>query len=360
MAAQDLLDAVVRHQIELQRYSNGVVRRIIAVLNWADADISAALLALLERAPEALTVEYLDQMLSSVRLLNADAYARLQLELDAGVRDLAGFESRWTQATYTNTLVVDTAFAAVTPETAYTAALSRPFQGRLLREWGQSLEAGRMQRIRDAVRMGYVEGKTTAQIVREIRGTRAKGFQDGIIEIDRRHAEAVARTALSHMAATTRDRFFEANDDILGDEVWVSTLDGRTSQDCRIRDGKRYTRGTHRPVGHSVPWGSGPGRLHWQCRSTAIALLKGQKEPFGTRASKDGQVDANEGYGAWLKRQPASVQDDILGPSRGALFRRGGLQIEQFSNDKGKTLTLAELEDRHAAAFRLAGVESRA
>jgi hypothetical protein len=360
MAKRELIDAVVLHQIELQRYSNNVVRRIMAVLNRADADIAAALLAMLERAPESVTVEYLDSLLSSVRQLNASAYTRLQSELEARVRELADFEARWTQSTYTNTLEIETQFARVTAESAYTAAMARPFQGRLLREWGPSLEASRMQRIRDAVRMGYVEGKTTAQVVREIRGTKARGFQDGIIEIDRRHAESVARTALSHMAATTRDRFFEANDDILGDEVWVSTLDGRTSQECRIRDGKRYTRGTHRPVGHSIPWSSGPGRLHWQCRSTAIALLKGQTELFGTRAAKGGQVDANESYGDWLRRQSASVQDDVLGASRGALFRRGGLKIEQFSNDKGKALTLPEMEERHAAAFRRAGVESRA
>lgn len=359
MAERELIDAVVLHQIELQRYSNSVVRRIIAILNRADADIAQALADLLESAPQSATVEYLDSLLASVRSLNTQAYAALEQGVSGSMQELAGFETRWAPATY-SLLEVSAPFATVTAQSAYAAALSRPFQGRLLREWARGIESEKMARIRSAVRMGFLEGKATSQIVREIRGTKAKGYQDGLIEIDRRHAETMARTALSHTAATSRDMFFEANDDILGDIVWVSTLDGRTSQECRIRDGKRYTKDTHRPVGHSLPWGSGPGRLHWQCRSTAVALLKGQEELFGTRASKGGQVDANESYGTWLKRQPASVQDDVLGPSRGALFRRGGLEIEQFSNDKGKTLTLAELEDRHAAAFKRAGVESRA
>lgn len=358
MAERELIDAVVLHQIELQRYSNSVVRRIIAILNRADADIEKALADLLERAPQSATVEYLDSLLASVRSLNTQAYAALEQGVSGSMQELAGFETRWAPATY-GLLEVSAPFATVTAQSAYAAALSRPFQGRLLREWAQGIEADKMTRIRSAVRMGFLEGKTTSQIVREIRGTKSKGYQDGLIEIDRRNAESMVRTALSHTAATARDMFFEANDDILGDIVWVSTLDGRTSQACRIRDGKRYTKDTHRPVGHSLPWSSGPGRLHWNCRSTAVALLKGQEERFGTRASKDGQVDANESYGAWLKRQPASVQDDVLGPARGALFRRGGLEIEQFSNDKGKTLTLAELEERHAAAFKRAGVESR-
>ncbi|MGT2493119.1 hypothetical protein ACU4GD_28060 [Cupriavidus basilensis] len=56
------------------------------------------------------------------------------------------------------------------------AALSRPFQGRLLKEWASNIEADRMVRIRDAIRIGFVEGQTTDQIIRRVRGTRAKGL----------------------------------------------------------------------------------------------------------------------------------------------------------------------------------------
>lgn len=353
---QELIDAVVLHQIELQRYSNSVVRRIIAILNRADADIALALAAALERAPAGASIEYMESLLASIRTLNAQAHLQVEQGIATSMQELAEFESRFLPATY-SIATQSVAFATVAPASAYSAALARPFQGKLLREWARSVGEDKMERIRSTVRMGFLEGKTTGQIVREIRGTKAKGYQDGIIEIDRRHAETITRTALSHTAQITRDLFVDENADILGDLVWISTLDGRTSSECRIRDGKRYTKGK-RPVGHSLPWGSGPGRLHFSCRSTSIALLKGQQELFGTRSSAGGQVDANETYGAWLKRQPASVQDDVLGASRGALFRRGGLSIEQFANDKGKTLTLPELENRYSAAFKRAGVES--
>lgn len=355
MASQDLVDKTVLHQIELHRYSNSVVRRIMTILNRADANISAALIVALEKAPASATVEYLDSLLSSVVVLNTQAYAAAERAISNSMGQLAGFEARWNRSAY-QSLEVAADFATVTAQSAYSAALSRPFQGRLLKEWMKSIEVGKMTRIRSVVRSGYFEGLTTPQIVQSIRGTKRKGYLDGVIEIDRRHAEAVVRTALSHTSATTRDLFFEANDDILGNEVWISTLDGRTSQECRIRDGKQYTRGAHRPVGHSLPWGSGPGRLHWRCRSTAVALLKGQTELSGARASADGPVGVNETYGSWLKRQSASTQDDILGASRGLLFRQGGLSIEKFSNDKGRTLTLDELETRYASAFKKAGI----
>lgn len=124
-----------------------------------------------------------------------------------------------------------------------------------------------------------------------------------------REVDAMVRTALSHMAQITRTRFTEENEDILGDKMWISTLDGRTSKECRERDHRLYTKVGHKPVGHNVPWRSGPSRIHWYCRSTSIALLKGQKSLSGSRASGGGPVDANLTYADWLKQQPADFQD---------------------------------------------------
>lgn len=364
-----LLDEAVRHNIDLVQYSNGVVRRIIAILNRADRDLFAQLTAALERLPpEAYTVERLETMLASVRRLNADAYRQVEQTLTGELLSLASEESEWLAGAY-RMAAPAVQFASVTAETAYVAAMARPFQGKLLREWSRGIEADKMERIRGAVRMGYLEGQTIQQIVQRIRGTKARGYRDGIIEIDRRHAETVVRSAVSHMAGVARDRFVDANDDILGEVVWLSTLDGRTSFDCRLRDQKRYSRsqsGRYRPVGHKLPWGAGPGALHFNCRSSSVALLKGQKELPGTRASvqyKDGerptgaQVRSTTSYGDWLRRQPAAVQDDVLGATRGALFRRGGLDIEAFANDKGQQIDLEELRRRNAAAFRRAGLE---
>lgn len=350
-----LADQVIRHSIDLQHYSNGVVRRIIALLNRVDPDMAARLAAALETLPpESFTVERLEAVLASARALNRQAYEQATSELERELRDFAAAEVEWQQGLFRRQIA--STFSSVTAEQVYSAALSRPFQGRLLLEWAAGIEANRMTRIRDAVRIGYVSNETIPQIVRRIRGTRAARYTDGLLEIDRRHAETVVRTAISHTAGVTRDRFVEANLDIVDAVVWTSTLDGRTSQPCRLRDGKRYRAEDHKPIGHTIPWGAGPGRFHWNCRSTAIPLLKGQDELFGTRASADGQVDANLSYGEWLKRQPAETQDEVLGPTRGRLFRAGRLDIEAFANEKGRSLTLDQLRERNAAAFARAGL----
>lgn len=354
---RDVLDALTHHAIDLTRYSNGVVRRMIAILNRADASLSDQIRAALERLPaNGATLEHIEMVLRSVQALNAEAYRALTGAMQDEMLALAASEAKWQGNLYGSMLQAGANLSAVGAQQVYAAALSRPFQGRLLKEWAASIEAQRMTRIRDAVRMGYIEGKTTGQIVQAVRGTRARGYSDGIIEIDRRHAEAVVRTALSHTAATARNEFFNENDDLLGDEVWIATLDGRTSPICRARSGKRYDK-NHKPVGHKLEYLGGPGRAHWNCRSTGLRLLKGQTELYGTQSSQAGYIDANLSYGQWLKGQPASVQDDILGPTRGKLFRNGGLELDGFVNDKGRTLTLDELERKNAAAFKRAGIE---
>jgi hypothetical protein len=72
----------------------------------------------------------------------------------------------------------------------------------------------------------------------------------------------------------------------------------------------------------------------------------------------DGQVPADLTYADWLKKQPHSVVEEVLGADRAALYRTGGLDVERFVDDKGKVLTLDQLKKQDAAAFELAGLNN--
>lgn len=248
---------------------------------------------------------------------------------------------------------VEVSFAVVTTEGVYAAAMARPFQGSLLKDVLADLSAGKARKIKQAVAQGFVEGRTTAQIVRALRGTRAMGYEDGLMAGTRRDVEAVTRTALGHMAGFVQDRTTEANADIIKAVQWSSTLDLRTSPICQVRDGKLYKPDTHAPIGHSLPWLGGPGRAHWNCRSAQVYILKSFKElgidipevvmPNGTRATLDGQTPAETTYGGWLKRQSAGRQDEVLGPTRGAMLRAGEIKLADLYGQKGRYLSLDEL-----------------
>jgi SPP1 gp7 family putative phage head morphogenesis protein len=222
---------------------------------------------------------------------------------------------------------------------------ARPFQGRLLKEWVSELEAGKARRLRDAVRLGVVQGETVDQIVRRVRGTRALNYKDGIMEIGRRGAEALVRTAVSHTTTAARDVLYEQNKELIAAEQWVATLDTRTCPECMALDGEKFElgKGTKTPA-------------HIGCRCVRVPVVKSWRElgfnvdelDPGTRASMDGQVSATETYGSWLNKQTAAVQDDALGPARAKMFRDGDFNVKSFTNRAGDELTLEQLRAKAA------------
>jgi hypothetical protein len=365
---EKLVDHAVAHAIDQQFYSNGVVRKIIALLNRVDADLFGQITVALERLPlESFTTERLEQLLYSVRAINAQAYRAVELELTAELRKFVEYEAGYQYQLFNSAIprqvVAQVGIASVNVEQVYAAALSRPFQGVLLKEALSGLEAGRAKMVRDQIRIGYVENQPIAEIVKRIRGTRALKYADGFMEAPRGHLEAIVRTAISHTAGVTRDRFYEANTSVIKAEEWLSTIDSRTSPHCRIRDRLRYTPVEHKPIGHDIPWKSGPGRLHYCCRSISVPITKSWKELGGvdieefspsTRASMGGEIPADTSYAEWIKRQSAARQDEILGRTRGKLMREGGLELDRFYSNKGQYLTIEELRQRDAEAFRKA------
>ena len=70
----------------------------------------------------------------------------------------------------------------------------------------------------------------------------------------------------------------------------------------------------------------------------------------------NGVAAADTKYGDWIKAQPASMQDGILGPTRGKLMREGKLPFDKFFTNRGELLTLEELRGIDTAAFKRAGL----
>ena len=349
-----LIDAAVNHAIDLVHYSNDVVRRIRALMRNVDTDLTTKLtIALQDFDPDSFTVRRLRELLAGLRTTDLDMQARLTGEITPELRNLAEYEAGYQRQLFGNSI------RAPSQDQLYAAVTSKPFQGKLLSEWFEGLIGTRQRRLENAIAVGFTEGRTIDEIVRTVRGRRDQNFKDGILEISRRDAESVVRTAISHTAATVREEMYSRNTDLLEAEEWVSTLDTRTTPTCQIRDGLEYSTVDHEPIGHKVPWGAGPGRIHWGCRSTSVPILK--KDILGItsksqRAAEGGPVSSGTKYGSWLKRQSAERQDEILGPTRGMLMRKGGVTFDRFFNNEGRYLTIDQLRKRDAAAFAKANL----
>jgi len=242
-------------------------------------------------------------------------------------------------------------------------------RGRTLRQWFKKLGDDRFGRLEQAVRLGLLEGETTPQIIRRLMAAE---------EITKRSAAALVRTSITSVATQARQAFYSANRDVIKGVRWVSTLDGRTSAICQSRDNKEY------------PVDSGPRPpAHPTCRSTIPPIVKGWDElaadgglnlkrgsnnidklyrkelkragfspseiPLimrNARASMSGPVKKDLSYEQWLRRQPKEFQDDVLGRTRAELFRKGGLTLDSFVDQRsGKQFSLAELAKRETAAW---------
>lgn len=94
------------------------------------------------------------------------------------------------------------------------------------------------------------------------------------MEISRRDAEAVTRTAVSYVANRARQKVYNANADIVKKLQYVATLDSRTTLICAWRDGKIYDLGKE----PTIP-------AHFRCRSVLVAYFDNDEEGASASAT---------------------------------------------------------------------------
>ncbi len=324
--ADRLIDEAVLHRIALSRYSTATVRKVLALLNRTDQRLVERILRADNEGRDPVQLE---NLLREVRALQADGWTVLRGQLGEDIGGLANVERIFSerlvrQAGQTAGLALTT--NAPTTAQVIAAVDARPFQGRFLKDWLSDAEAGAAKRVRDTLRQGFVEGRSVTALVREIRGTRANGYRDGVLEISRRGAEAMVRTALTHTAAVSAKETYEAMG--VEEATFLAVLDSRTTLTCANLNGQTFKL-------ERFPW---PPR-HINCRSTSMPVVKGMPK-----------VEAPS-YADWLKRQKDEVQNDILGARKAQLFRSGRLTLDRFADNAGRVLTLEQLKARDGAAF---------
>lgn len=261
-ANETILNEQIAHAIDLQGYSNNVVNRILKLLKKVDADLMSQIAIALDKLPPSqFNIDRLTTVLKAVRELNSEAYANVSDELNSELKQLTEYEIGVQKHMLDSVLPVPV--ATVTANQVYAAAMSRPFQGKILKEYLSGIEEARAIKIRDAIRIGYVESQTNAEIIKRIRGTRALNYADGLLQVSRRDAESLVITAISHTSNFARSALYEANSDVVLGQRYTATLDLRTTELCASRDGNEYPIGKPKPA---IP-------AHWRCLPADSLIL---------------------------------------------------------------------------------------
>lgn len=349
-----------RHAAHFERLKAGESKKFDKFLKQIDKDIRAQLSKL---DLTAISRKKLEQQITAIDKLLKGTFVDYEKVWADSIKEVAAYEAGF-EIRSLEQVVNGVSFTLPSDAQIYAAVFSTPLAGikgpdggSLLKSFYKGFTSTEKRRIEGAIRSGYVQGKTTSQIIQDIRGTRAGGFKDGIVSTTSRNARVMTHTALQHAAVTAREQVWQDNSDVVKKWRFTATLDSKTSATCRPLDGTVWELGK----GPRLP-------LHPGERSTTTAVLD---EEFsflsegGTRSSRtpDGEVvsvSSKQTYYDWLGKQPKGFQESVLGRERTKLFRDGGLSAERFAelglNKNFEPTTLKEMYEMEPLAFEKAGV----
>lgn len=170
--------------------------------------------------------------------------------------------------------------------------------------------------VENTIRKAWANGWTVEETLQEITGEDNKQGTSSQLQRVGVQASAVVATAVQHVAGITGAAVMSA---LFGWYGWYSVMDGKTTEICTSRNWKRYR------------FGQGPiPPAHIRCRSH-IAPIVGMDDI------------AAELFYTWAVRQPATVQDDILGEDLADELRNGSLKEKDLPKyETRKPLTLEE------------------
>jgi len=336
--AEDLRDGAILHTVQMHRVEAGTRRKAIAELRRMAREVEAALrsspstrLRDLQSLLNDTITRYMDQIRASV-LEDLEAVAVLESEVAAGNIDrvigVGGIATRITA-----------------PQ--MNASLSALSQNATFREWWRRQSTKAKQLVGDQVRSGVLRGAPMREMVGAVRDALA---------VNERQSSAIVRTGVMTVANKARELTYLNSGDLVKGVQAVVTFDTRTSAICRARsafawdnDGNPLA-GT--PTNIDYP---GPPPWHWNCRTTIVAVLRGLDEmapgtadllPEETKASMDGQIAADTTYEQWFNAQSQERQEDILGPAKLRLYKKGRLSFADMVDQTGNELTVGELRKR--------------
>ena len=156
------------HAGELARYSSASINKILSLLRKSEVRIATDLSGLLatmtetERqlvlagrftGPGGEKIRRLQRLKEQIQELAANYRKTANEIIRADGRDLVESEIEFIQTALINFAEVG---AGVSASQVYAAAVKNPFEGRLLREYTRSLEAGVRQTMLESIRIGSV------------------------------------------------------------------------------------------------------------------------------------------------------------------------------------------------------------
>ena len=337
--SEEIQDAITKHQVFLLRYSAGREKEATQYID----EITEKVLRELEKDDlTSLTRSKLKDFLRELEEFQDEIYDEMEEKILSDVDDLSTEEADWATALFSRFLEGIEPPSKEDYQLAILAGII-PLAGKTIRSVIRAFKRKKIRQTTQTIRDGLTAREPNELISRRVQS---------INPLQKKQVGSLIRTINNFTSVQARDVVMRQNMDFFDGYEWIAVLDSRTSIICASRDGTIYPF-TDDPKKSPKP------PAHFACRSSISPRLKPEFEGKDTKVERRKatgskgvtRVQQSTTYESWLIRQSAAFQDDVLGKTRGRLFRRGKLQLEKFVDASGKTLTLDQLRKMETEVF---------
>ncbi|MFZ1074813.1 MAG: hypothetical protein WAN50_00335 [Minisyncoccia bacterium] len=191
-----------------------------------------------------------------------------------------------------------------------------PANGMTIEQMLQSFVNTSTNKVAQYVRMAYANGWTKDELITQVFGSSENNWRDGYFGQLSRQNNTMVGTAVQHSSSIAQGAVTST---FLATYVWVSVIDGHTTEICYSRNGKVYT------------FGEGPiPPAHYGCRSKVVGKIPNA-----------GDIAIPATFAGWLATQPTSLVDTMLGSAFASSLRSGSQRNVTLATT-AQTLTIAQ------------------
>lgn len=379
-ANEQILDNLVRHQTYVMRLSHGLSKEAILKVQAGERAVKDIILKYAELMEGVSPVskkgqKLLKEMTAEIEGVRSGLWKEIGKTAENDAVEYGKVENRATIKAIESPFPVTLGIQPLSVPQIRAIALAMPFEGRTLAEWVARAGVTDTARITANAKIGIMNGETPTQVARRVFGSAENAYRDGVYHRSFKDLESIYLTVTNGINNQVKQQLYAENADIIDLELYVATLDIRTTLECAGNDGKTY------------PNGEGPvPPLHFRCRSLRVPYINPENlRKRGFDASYDkmllreyaeanklknirsysdlprgyktaynnfrrqrvrelvGQVPATQNFEQFLRNQSVEFQNEYLGPGKAAIFRQGKLPLDRFVTRDGYELTIEQL-----------------
>ncbi len=271
---------ITSQTIDVLRLAEGLRVEVIKDLETLESDLVYDLMRAAGKSD--LSIARMQALLTQARSTINTAYGNIAVAFTPQLKEAAIAVARQTAEAVNGIVRVELMSVGLSKEQIEYIAGKTVIEGHVQASWWKAQASSLRNNFTRQMRQGQYRGESVDQLIRRIRGTKASGFTDGVMNAPRYQAEALVRTGVMSVANEAKLASYLNNRDVIKGIQWHATLEGACDI-CAELNGKIWLLpksgdkdDDYIPDGHDTPF---PGAIeHFNCRCIQVAITYSFKE----------------------------------------------------------------------------------